>query len=178
MELKKILPLAIGSLPGIYLGVIFLKSMESDLIKILLGIMIILYCIYSFSSNPGPRRLHSAWAYIAGFGTGFIGAAFSAGGPPVIIYTTLTGTSKDNIKATLTGFFLIGNIITITAHAASGITGLLVLKHFFLSAIFLVIGVVIGSRVYDKVDTQRYINMILIILMILAVIMIGSTIDN
>ncbi|HDZ84026.1 MAG TPA: sulfite exporter TauE/SafE family protein, partial [Nitrospirae bacterium] len=127
MEMKKILPLIIGSLPGIYLGIVFLKSMESNLIKMLLGIMIILYCIYSFSSHPGPRKLHRAWAYIAGFGSGFIGTAFSAGGPPSIIYTTLTGWSKDHIKATLTGFYLVGNIIIVIAHAASGLTNTLVL---------------------------------------------------
>lgn len=178
IKLKNIMPLTLGSLPGIYLGVSFLKSMEPDLIRMLLGAMIILYCIYSFFSHPGPRKLHRAWAYIAGFGTGFIGSAFSAGGPPAIIYTTLTGTSKDNIKATLTGFFLIGNIIVVTAHAASGLTTAAVLKHFLFSAVFLQAGVMIGSRAYDRTDTQGYIKIILIILMILGIMMIGSAIDN
>ena len=175
---KKILPLIVGSLPGIYLGIVFLKSMESDLLKILLGIMIILYCIYSFFSHPGPRKLHRAWAYIAGFGSGFIGTAFSAGGPPTIIYTTLTGWSKDHIKATLTGFFLIGSIIIVAAHAASGLTNTLVLKYFLASAIFVLSGVYLGSRVYDRINTQGYIKIILIILMILGIMMIGSAIDN
>ncbi|GBE03564.1 sulfite exporter TauE/SafE [bacterium BMS3Abin09] len=178
MEMKKILPLIIGSLPGIYLGIVFLKSMESNLIKMLLGIMIILYCIYSFSSHPGPRKLHRAWAYIAGFGSGFIGTAFSAGGPPSIIYTTLTGWSKDHIKATLTGFYLVGNIIIVIAHAASGLTNTLVLKYFLASALFVISGVYLGSRVYDRTDTEGYMKIILVILMLLGIMMIGSAIDN
>jgi uncharacterized membrane protein YfcA len=178
IKLKNVMPLTIGSLPGIYLGVSFLKSVEPDLIRILLGIMIILYCVYSFFSTPGPRKLHRAWAYIAGFGTGFIGSAFSAGGPPAIIYTALTGTSKDNIKATLTGFFLIANIIVVVSHAASGLTNAAVLKHFLFSAAFLQTGVIIGSRIYDRTDTQGYIRIILVVLMILAIMMIVSAIDN
>ena len=174
MEIKKILPLIVGSLPGIYLGIVFLKSMESDLIKILLGLMIVVYCFYTLVFRPAPRKIHRAWAYLAGFGTGFIGAAFSAGGPPAIIYTTLTGWSKNHIKATLTGFFFIGNIFVITGHAASGLTNALVLKYMFTSAGFVLSGVYLGSLLYDKTDTRVYLKLILATLMALGIMMIGS----
>lgn len=174
MEIKKILPLIVGSLPGIYLGIVFLKSMDPDLIKILLGLMIVSYCFYTLAFRPIPRKVHRAWAYIAGFGSGFIGSAFSAGGPPTIIYTTLTGWSKNHIKATLTGFFLIGNIIIIAGHAASGLTNTLVLKYMLVSAGFVLLGVFLGSRLYDKTDTRVYLKVILITLMALGIMMIGS----
>lgn len=174
MEMKKILPLIVGSLPGIYLGIIFLKSMESDLIKILLGLMITSYCFYSLVFQPAPRKLHRVWAYIAGFGTGFIGSSFSAGGPPAIIYTTLTGWSKNHIKATLTGFFLVGNIIIITGHAASGLTTILVLKYMLVSAGFVFSGVYLGSLLYDRTDSRVNIKVILITLMALGILMIAS----
>jgi len=174
MEIKKILPLIIGSLPGIYLGIVFLKSMEPDLIKILLGLLIVSYCLYTLVFRPAPRKIHRAWAYIAGFGTGFIGSAFSAGGPPAIIYTTLTGWSKNHIKATLTGFFLIGNIFVIIGHAASWLTNTLVLKYMLASAGSVLLGVYLGSLFYDKTDTRVYLKVILITLMALGVMMIGS----
>ena len=174
MEIKKILPLIVGSLPGIYLGIVFLKSMEPDLIKILLGLLIVSYCFYTLVFRPAPRKIHRSWAYIAGFGSGFIGSAFSAGGPPTIIYTTLTGWSKNHIKATLTGFFFIGNIIIITGHAASGLTNTLVLKYMLVSAGFVLLGVYLGSQLYDKTNTLVYLKVILITLMALGVMMIGS----
>jgi len=167
MEKKKILPLLIGSLPGIYFGVTLLKNVESDLIKLLLGILIISYSAYSLFLKPRPRDLHKAWAYIAGFCTGFIGSAFSAGGPPTIIYTTLTGWSKDYIKATLTGFFLTSAIITAIVHASSGLTTALVIKYFFASSAFVLIGVYAGTKLYKRVSTEVYIKVILILLVIL-----------
>jgi uncharacterized membrane protein YfcA len=136
--------------------------------------MIVSYCFYTLVFQPAPRKVHRAWAYIAGFGSGFIGSAFSAGGPPTIIYTTLTGWSKNHIKATLTGFFLIGNIIIIAGHAASGLTNALVLKYMLASAGFVLSGVYLGSLLYDRTDTRAYLNVILIILMALGIMMIGS----
>jgi uncharacterized membrane protein YfcA len=171
LEKKKILPLLMGSLPGIYFGVTFLKNVDSDVIKLLLGILIIAYSTYSLFFKPQPKTLHKAWAYIAGFGTGFIGSAFSAGGPPTIIYTTLTGWSKDYIKATLTGFFLASAIVTAVVHAATGLTTTLVVKYFFTSSAFVLIGVYSGIKLYSRVSTEVYIKVILILLVILGGIM-------
>jgi uncharacterized membrane protein YfcA len=176
MEMKKILPLLAGSLPGIYIGISFLKSMDAELIKILLGLMIVSYCLYTLIFQPAPRKIHSVWAYIAGFATGFIGSAFSAGGPPTIIYTTLTGWTKNHIKATMTGFFFIGNIIIIIGHAASGITNALVLKYMLISSGFVLLGVYIGSLIYDRTDTRSYLNIILITLTALGIMMIISAV--
>ncbi|UCH81591.1 MAG: sulfite exporter TauE/SafE family protein [Nitrospiraceae bacterium] len=167
MEKKKILPLLLGSLPGIYFGVTFLKHVESDLIKLLLGILIIVYSVYSLSFNPQPKRLHNIWAYIAGFGTGFIGSAFSAGGPPAIIYTSLTGWSKDHIKATLTGFFLTSAVITAVVHAATGLTTALVGKYFLVSSLFVLIGVTTGIKLYRRISRDRYLRVIHMLLILL-----------
>jgi len=175
MERGKILPLVLGSLPGIYIGVNFLIKADPSIIKMLLGIMIMAYGIWSLASTPRVRKVHGIWAYIAGFGTGFIGSAFSAGGPPSIIYTTLTGWSRDHIKATLTGFFLITNIITVIAHATSGITDASALKYFLVSAGFVLIGVFAGSRLYYRTDRQAYIRIILITLIVLGAMMIISS---
>ena len=167
MEKKKILPLLLGSLPGIYFGVTFLKSVDSDVIKLLLGILIVAYSVYSLFFKPQPKTIHKAWAYVAGFGTGFIGSAFSAGGPPTIIYTTLTGWSKDYIKATITGFFLTSAIITAIVHASTGLTTTLVVKYFLVSSAFVLTGVYTGMKLYNRVSTEVYIRVLLILLIIL-----------
>lgn len=71
MERKKILPLILGSLPGTYIGVKFLMHAESDIIKLLIGILIVSYCLYFLLIHSTPWRIHRLWAYPAGFCTGF-----------------------------------------------------------------------------------------------------------
>ncbi len=171
MEKEKTLPLLMGSLPGIFFGVTFLKHIESDIIKLLLGFMMVAYSMYSLFFKPQSKSLHRVWAYVAGFSTGFIGSAFSAGGPPTIIYTTLTGWSKNFIKATLTGFFLTSAIITAVAHAATGLTTVLVLKYFLVSSAFVLIGVYAGIKLYNRVSTDGYIRVLHILLIILGSMM-------
>lgn len=174
VEKKKVLPLLTGSIPGTFLGVIFLKSMDSDVIKFLLGILIISYSIYSLASRPAPKKLHDAWSYLAGFCTGFIGSAFSAGGPPAIIYTTLTGWSKDHIKATLSGFFFASSLITVTVYALNGLVTVAVMEYFSVAALFVIIGVTLGSRLYDRIDRRAYIRSILVVLIMLGILMTAS----
>ncbi|MBW2098029.1 MAG: sulfite exporter TauE/SafE family protein [Deltaproteobacteria bacterium] len=103
LDWGKIFPLLLGCLPGIMAGVYFLKRADNTWIKILLGILLVGYASFSLRFKPRAIRIPSFGPYAAGFATGVIGAAFSAGGPPAIIYTMLTGWSKDSIKATLSG---------------------------------------------------------------------------
>jgi uncharacterized membrane protein YfcA len=171
MERNKILPLITGSLPGILTGIIFFKNAESESIQLLLGLLIISYGLYSLMTHRGPGSIHPLWAYPAGFCTGFIGSAFSAGGPPAVIYTSLTGWAKNQVKATLTGFFFFSSVLTVALHAASGITTDRVIKYFFASSLFVLIGTHIGSRLYGSVSRQRYIKSLLILLIILGIMM-------
>jgi uncharacterized membrane protein YfcA len=174
MERKKIAPLLAGSIPGIFIGVYFLKNAEPDIIRILLGILIVSYGVYSLLVSQAPRNIHPFWSYLAGFGTGFIGSAFSAGGPPVIIYTTLSGWSRDHIKATLSGFFFASSIITVTVYIMNGLMNTAVLKYFSVSALFVFMGVYGGSKLYSRFDREGYIRIILMTLILLGLMMLTS----
>lgn len=174
VDWRKISPLLIGCLPGIYVGACFLKEADSDLIKLLLGVMLVCYASYSMFFKLRPRRIASCWPYIAGFFTGVIGSAFSAGGPPAIIYTTLTGWGKDDIKATLSVLFFVTGICMAVAHALTGLTTVVVLRYFSGSAAFVLLGVVAGSFFYGKVEKETYLRLLLYLLLVLGVMMILS----
>lgn len=171
---RKILPLIIGCIPGVAAGVFFLKKAPPDLLAASMGTMLIGYSTYRLLCKPTKRVIHPTWAYIAGFFTGAIGSALSAGGPPTIIYTTLTGWSKDSIKASLSAFFLAGGLLITSAHALNGLTTLAVLHLFGVTVPAVIIGVITGSILYEKIDTQQYIRLLLIILIIMGLLMLKS----
>ena len=175
MDWRKILPLGLGCLPGIYVGVSFLRAADSDLIKLALGGLLTAYGLHGLLFRPVKRRVHPAWGYVAGFGTGAIGAAFSAGGPPAIIYTTMSGWSKDSIKATLSGFFLANGICIALAHAVNGLTTMVVFHYFAAAALAVLAGVWAGSRFYGRISTEAYIRVILFLLVCMGGMMIVTT---
>jgi len=52
-------------------------------------------------------------------------------------------------------------------HAATGLTTTLIIKYFLVSSAFVLIGVYSGMKLYNRVSTEGYIKVILILLIIL-----------
>ncbi|WP_457571371.1 sulfite exporter TauE/SafE family protein, partial [Desulfovulcanus sp.] len=150
LDVGKILPLLFGALPGILVGIYLLKHGDESMLRHGIGVLLIGYSLYNLVTRPKPINPGKAWGYVAGFLTGAIGAAISAGGPPAIIYTTLTSWSKEEIKATLTGFFIVNGYITASLHAITGITGMATLKIFAVTVGFVLLGTIIGSKVSGR----------------------------
>ncbi len=172
IDRRKILPLLLGCIPGVAAGTLFLKKAPAELLSVLMGIMLIGYALYRLYDKQQPRAIHAGWGYAAGFLTGAIASAFSAGGPPTIIYTTLRGWDKEGIKATLSGFFLAGGFFVIAAHALTGLTTTLVMHYFLVSAPIVVAGVFAGSLLYDRIDTGAYLKLLHLLLLAMGVLMI------
>jgi hypothetical protein len=176
IDRKKIAPLLVGSLPGIFIGASLLKKADPGLMKILLSGLLISYALYRLlGKNRAALRPHPFWSYVAGFATGIIGSAFSAGGPPVIIYTTLTGWRKNEIKATLSGFFLVSTMFIVVAHAVNGLTTGPVLISFAAAAPGVLVGVISGSKLYDRVDSEEYLRLLYFCLLALGLMMLTTS---
>lgn len=174
LDWQKIRPLLVGCLPGVAVGALFLKNTQESLFFLLLGLLLILHSLYRLLLKPEPRKLASGWGVVAGFFTGAISAAFSAGGPPTIIYTTLTGWTKHEIKANLSLFFFMGGVLTVVSHLLSGITTLEVFKLFGYVLPAVVVGVWSGSLLYHRFATEGYIRLVLIALLVMGGLMLQT----
>jgi len=172
IDRNKIMPLCIGAIPGLVVGSTILKTVDSTTMRFFLGIILVAYSIYNLAAQPTPRKLHPAWSWGAGFFSGAIGAAFSVGGPPVIIYTTLKNWTKNEIKATLTGFFMVNSYFIVAAHGLTGVTTKQALLFFLVSAPFVLLGTLGGSRLSNFLPEKKYAKMIFIFLIIMGLMMI------
>ncbi len=160
----KVRPMFWGCLPGIALGALFLRGADNRLLEVSLGLLVISYSLFSLIFSPRPRRMHPVWPVLAGFGTGVIGSAFSAGGPPTIIYVTLTGWDKNEIKATLSLFFFVTGVFIALGHTLCGLITRQVLAALPYSLPFVVSGVAAGALMYDRIPQKVYIRLILCML--------------
>lgn len=171
IDRRKIIPLILGCIPGVLMGSLLLKNLPQDILRLLLAALLLSYSSYSLlKKNIKIVQGNRIWAIGAGFGTGLIGAVLSAGGPPAVIYSTLTGWSKDDIKATLSGFFLFTGIFISSVHYTAGLTTPGVFHLFILSIPAVVTGVWSGSLVYDKINTQQYTRILLIGLFVMGIL--------
>lgn len=169
---KRLNPLIWGAMPGIVLGVFFLKRLDKETIHWLLGVLLIGFALYSLLFRSSRKEIRKKWAYVFGFLSGCLGGAFGASGPPVIAYTSLQTWTKDQIKVTLQGFFFLSGVAIGISHALSGITTFRVL-HFYVSGLpALLLGAGLGSFFYGFINEESYRRLIIFLLACLGVLMI------
>lgn len=172
LDWRKILPLVVGALPGILVGVYFLKRLDMGIIHWILGATLISYSLYSLLIRAHERGVREGWAYLFGFLGGCLGGALSAAGPPVIVYTSLTDWGKDQMKVTLQGYFVLSGIVVIIAHAVNGLTTPSVVRFFAVGLPMLFMGTRIGSRFYGTINEAAYRRVIFLLLSALGCLMI------
>lgn len=169
LDWKKILPIFIGAALGIPVGVFFLKRLDTGTIQCILGIILILYAFYGLCFRSPAKGIDHRWAYVYGFLGGCLGAALSAGGPPVIIYTSLRAWNKDQIKATIQGFFVTAGTAVVVSFAIAGVVTGTVLRFYCLSFPILMLGTFLGSRLYGLLKEDHYRTIMFILLGLLGI---------
>jgi uncharacterized membrane protein YfcA len=163
-EWGKIMPLLVGALPGIPVGVYLLKRMDPVHVQVVLGLVLVTYAVYGLLFRLPVGRVGGLWAYLFGFLAGGLGGAISASGPSVIVYTSLQAWTKDQIKVTLQGFFIISGLLIGAFHAVNGLITESVISNFFVTIPMLLAGTWIGSRLYGKFKEEGYRRVMLVLL--------------
>jgi len=167
LEWKEVRPLIMGFIPGILIGVYVLKTVDKSILQVLLGIILIFYSIYSLSFKSRKLKAPQGGGYAFGFLAGCLRGAIGAGGPAIIIYTSMQPWNKDKIKVTIQGFFIISVPMTLIVQAGAGLITLTVLKYFLIALPVLALGTFAGSYLYGLVKEESYKKLIFIFLAIL-----------
>jgi len=168
-------PLFVGALPGVLAGVVLLRLVPGHAMKTGMGVFLLAYAGYGlFWERTRLHGLASLWGYVAGFCSGAFGAAFGAGGPPTVVYTTLSGWPKDAVKATLACFFLAVCVVSALAHMASGMWNMRVMLLVAVAAPAVWAGAHAGIAVSRRIGEHSYRRMLFILLAAMGGMMLYS----
>ena len=175
-EWKKVRILLMASAPGILCGVYILKTMSTGFLELVIGLVLIFFPAYLMWKGVPEREIAAGWAWPVGFLSGVLGGSISANGPPVIIYTALQPWGKLPIKSTLVGFFLVTSLATGAVQAAGGLMTGEVLVLFAAGLPALVTGVLAGSYLFDKIESDAYKKVLNVLLVLLGIFMLVKTV--
>jgi uncharacterized membrane protein YfcA len=144
-EWTRLVPMIVA---GTALGVTVLVNLPRAAGLLLLGIFVISFAILSLVRRGAPRIVSPRWAWLAGLAGGITSTVFGAGGPPYAIYLSQRGLAKEQFRATL-GFATLTSIsLRLFAFV---LTGLLLEKQVWLSAITVVPACLLGIWVARKI---------------------------
>lgn len=169
---KRTLLLLAGTLPGIPFGIWMLEHGNTSWLQLIVAAVLLGFSLqgllFKGFRNPPGRT----WAPIAGFGCGFLTAAISAGGPPVIVYATSQSWPKDEIKALMAGYFLITSSFVNIGYAYRGLitTDTLIMAAIGMPTMLLAI--FFGQKVYARLSGKDYKQLTLLLLAMLGIMML------
>jgi len=170
---SKSLPLVIGSVVGIPVGVLGLIYLDETLMRRLIGGFITLYVAYSLTlGRRALKGINPKWGYLAGFLGGCTGGAFNTSGPPVAIYLSAQPWDKGDIKNTLQFYFLFNYVYKVTILFFSGLLTKEILLYNLYFSPFLLVGMFVGWMVFTRLRNDIFRWLILVLLAVSAVLLI------
>lgn len=160
-------PFLIGAAIGVPLGSLSLDYLPADSIKIGAGIILVTYAGYFLLVRTPPRLAidnRFADGFVGSIG-GFLGGLAAISGPPAVIWCQLRGFGKALQRSVYQPY---NTSILASAVIAHGIAGRLtsdVAIAYAVSMPAVMIGALIGARVFHLVDEKLFLRIVLVLLM-------------
>jgi len=178
VEYKSASRMIVSSLIGIPTGIWYLKDINENIMKLILGVIVLLFALYS---TIKPKLIHlknQKYSWNFGFIAGVLGGAYNTNGPPSVVYSSLKKWNPQNFRATLQGYFFTTGIMVIVGHGAAGNFTSEVLTYFAYCLPIVLIEVIIGARNKKRIPTQNFHKYIYMILAVLGFALIINSILN
>jgi uncharacterized membrane protein YfcA len=174
LRIRRVLPLVIGGLAGIPLGIEFLRVTPADTMRGVIGVFLVAFSLYSLlkpALRPvtGERPLLDGGVGVLG---GVLGGATGLAGLVPAIWATLRGWSKDEQRAV---FQPVGVALFFAMLLFLGGTGTYdrpTLLLFLLGLPGVVFGLWLGLRLYGRLDEAAFRKIVLVVLLLSGVVLI------
>lgn len=123
IQLAETIPLLVTMPFGVGIGLWILEHWPNLWMKAGLGVLLIIYVLLAGQFSKRTWSPHPSVGALAGFLGGICGGAFSASGPPVLIYAAAVGWSKNTFRANLQVFFMATSILGFAGLVKMGVIG-------------------------------------------------------
>jgi hypothetical protein len=107
-EVRRLVP---GMAIGVVIGALTIGSLDEDGVRLLLGLMSLVFALYMLVRPAVSRPISSAWALPSGIGCGFTSFLAHAGAPPLNLYLIPRRLSKEAFIATIAIAFAVVNLM-------------------------------------------------------------------
>ena len=156
VELRKIWILIFSSVLAAPLGTYLLLYLDSNLLKLVTGVLISLFALILLSGKSFPVH-NERLAYIpVGLTSGILNGSISMSGPPVALFLSNQGVSKETFRANLSAYAILLNIITVCTYLYSGLitSEVILYTSWFVPGMFF--GVFMGINAVKRLNDKLF----------------------
>jgi uncharacterized membrane protein YfcA len=155
-----------GLLVGTAIGTYLLVSFGNEILKRIFGGLVILFAlrILILENEEGKRHINRIWGPISGLLGGCTGGMFGLNGPPMVLYLAHQLKDKQVFRATLYGVFFVDACYRLILYSFNRLITLEVIKFALYLTPFLLIGLIVGSKLHTKIKESLFRKVIAVIL--------------
>jgi len=158
IEMRSAAGLVLAAFLGIPLGLLLLTRVDDHLVKLILGIVIAGFSLYSLTARLQLHLEHDHrwWLLGCGFFSGILGGAYGMNAPPLVIYGSLRRWSPQRFRATLQGYFLPASLLGLIGYWAVGLWVPEVTGYLLRSLPAVLVAIVIGRAINHRLSGHQF----------------------
>ncbi len=174
LDLKKIWPLMIAGLLGMPIGTYALVIINTEIIKVIAGGVIIIFSIALLLGYKKSVKNEKIAFLPIGILSGFLNGSTSMSGPPIVLFYSNQGLDKQSFRANLVIYFLFLNIVTAISYLIAGVFNGLVIKYSLIFLPIMIAGTLIGMVLTRRINEKTFKKVILLIVLISGLAAVAS----
>jgi hypothetical protein len=177
VQLKNMSYLVIAGLLGTPLGTYLLLVIDEGILKIVIGIIIIIFALATYTHHSFNIKNEKLGNIVAGFLSGLLNGSITMSGPPVILFYSNNHLEKQVFRANLAFYFVLLNVVTVPVLFLGGLMTPQVIHYTLVGSPALVLGaaaVLIGNKVGNRINNALFTRITLILVVMMGLLSIYS----
>ena len=149
---KRLVPILLVFLAISTASICMLSSIPDDMLRKVLGFILIAVCIY-FSFFRERIRFGTSLPYQLGAGalSGAMGGFFGMHGPPAVLYFIASEPDKEHYMGMIQTYFVVTNAMMTIVRASNGFVTATVGRNYVFCLAAIGIGTALGSRAFSRI---------------------------
>ena len=156
VQLRSATWLLLSTLFGLPIGLVLLRSVPESIVKILLGVLVAGFSMWSLARVHAHELSNDRHAWIFGWLAGVLGGAYGMNGPPLAVYGTLRRWPPAQFRATLQSYFLPASVLGLIGYWAAGLWTPTVTRYYTLSLPAVVLAIALSRWMNRRLDAARF----------------------
>jgi uncharacterized protein len=144
----------VGSMPGLFVGIVVFTLIDMGLLKVVISLVIILLTILLILKFR--IRQSTARDFLAGGLSGVLTTSIGMPGPPLLLYFSGTGTKKEKLRGTTLAFYLFIYLVSLGIQVKVAGTTLTVWKSSLQALPVVAVGLITGQALFSKINQKLF----------------------
>lgn len=162
---KYFIPMAIGGIPGAFIGVYLLVLIPKNILQFILGAFLLFYCYWQFTlKEVKPHPTTTLSCFLVGGVSGIVNASTSIGGPPLFAYSLYHAWERRLAIATLSSYHVIMSMFAIPGQYFMGFYTEDTLYFAAISIFGMIFGIILGTPLAKRISAENYRTLLLAII--------------